>query len=260
MEFKNEWCELYEGDCLEVMNKIPDHSIDMILCDLPYGTTAHIWDSMLPLDKLWEHYSRIIKSNGIIALFGTEPFASILRTSNLPEWRYDWTWKKNSPNGFLNCNYAPLKITETISIFSSGKVGSLSKNPIRYYPQGTTEVNIEKTNNPNSKYRKSNGYNSMNNQLNSSEKYVQKKTGYPINLIEFARDKDSVHPTQKPVSLLEYLIKTYSNEGELILDNCMGSGSTGVACRNTGRKFIGIELDPTYYDIAKNRILEKEDN
>ena len=249
--------DLIKGDCLEIMKDIPANSIDCIICDLPYGTTAHSWDAVIPFDKLWEQYHRLLKSDGIVALFGTEPFSSMLRTSNLSEYRYDWIWKKNSPNGFLNCNYAPLKITETISIFSSCTIGSLSKNPIRYFPVGTEDVNIEKRNNPNSKYRRTNGYSSMNNVLNSDKLYVQKKKGYPTNILEFERDREHLHPTQKPVALLEYLVKTYTNEGDTVLDNCMGSGTTGVACKNLGRNFIGIEKEQKYFEIAQKRIFEK---
>lgn len=249
--------DLRHGDCLELMKDIPDKSIDMILCDLPYGTTALKWDKHIDLKKLWIEYERIIKDNGIIALFSMEPFTSLLITSNLNMYKYSWIWKKDTATGHLNANYKPLNITEDMCIFSRGTVGSLSKKPIRYYPLGLKEVNIEKKNNPNSNWRKNKGYNTSNNILNSDKPFIQKYTGYPNNILEFKRDKEKLHPTQKPVALLEYLIKTYTKEGETVLDNCMGSGSTGVACKNTGRKFIGIELDENYFNIAKNRI-EKE--
>ena len=249
--------DLRHGDCLELMKDIPDKSIDMILCDLPYGTTACKWDKHINLKKLWIEYERIIKDNGIIALFSMEPFTSLLITSNLNMYKYSWIWKKDTATGHLNANYKPLNITEDMCIFSRGTVGSLSKKPIRYYPLGLKEVNIQKKNNPNSNWRKNKGYNTSNNILNSDKPFIQKYTGYPNNILEFKRDKEKLHPTQKPVALLEYLIKTYTKEGETVLDNCMGSGSTGVACKNTGRKFIGIELDENYFNIAKNRI-EKE--
>ena len=249
--------KLYNGDCLELMKDIPDKSIDMILCDLPYGTTALSWDSIIPFEPLWEQYERIIKDNGIIALFGVEPFTSLLITSNLSMYRYSWIWKKETATGHLNANYKPLNITEDICIFSKGTVGSLSKNPIKYYPLGLKEVNKQKKNNPNSTWRKNKGYNTSNNKLNSDKPFIQKYTGYPNNILEFKRDKEKLHPTQKPVALLEYLIKTYTNEGDIVLDNTMGSGSTGVACVNTKRNFIGMELDETYFNIAKERI-EKE--
>jgi site-specific DNA-methyltransferase (adenine-specific) len=246
--------DLKHGDCLELMKDIPDKSIDMILCDLPYGTTALNWDKQLDFDKLWEQYERIIKDNGIICLFGIQPFTSLLISSKVNLYRYSWIWKKDTATGHLNANYKCLNITEDICIFSKASVGSLSKNPIRYYPIGLRKINKTKKNNPNSTWRQNKGYNSMNNILTSDKTFVQKYTGYPNNILEFARDKEKYHPTQKPVTLLEYLIKTYTNVNEIVLDNCMGSGSTGVACKQLNRKFIGIELDETYFNIAKERI------
>lgn len=249
---------LYNGDMLVEMDKIPDKSIDMILTDLPYGMTACKWDSVIPFDKLWEQYNRVIKDNGAIVLFGSEPFSSALRMSNIKHYRYDWKWNKNSPTGFLNANYKPLSIFEDILVFSKATVGSLSKNKIRYFPQGLIEINKKKNNNPNSNWRENKGYPKTGNKLNSNKPFIQKYTNYPNDLLSFKRDK-SVHPTQKPVALLEYLIKTYTNKGETVLDSTMGSGSTGVACKNTFRKFIGIELDKDYFDIAKKRIEETPD-
>ena len=248
------------GDCLEVMKDIPDKSIDMILCDLPYGCgkTYNKWDKLIPVDKLWNEYNRIIKENSIVCLFSQEPFTSQLILSNLKKYRYKWIWKKESPLGFLNANYKPLGITEEICVFSNYTVGSASKNKIRYNPQGVIEVNKQKRNNPKSTWRKNKGYSVGGNKLNSNEPFVQKYTNYPVEIITFARDKEKLHPTQKPVALLEYLIKTYTNEGETVLDNCMGSGSTGVACMNTNRNFIGIELDEKYFEIARKRIEEQQ--
>ena len=244
------------GDCLELMKDISDKSIDMILCDLPYGCgkTYNKWDKLIPINELWNEYNRIIKEDGIICLFSQEPFTSQLILSNLKKYRYKWIWKKESPLGFLNANYKPLGITEEICIFSNYTVGSASKNKIRYNPQGIIEINKEKRNNPNSTWRKNKGYSVGGNKLNSNEPFVQKYTNYPIEIISFARDREKLHPTQKPVALLEYLIKTYTNENETVLDNCMGSGSTGVACVNTNRNFIGVELDDKYFEIAKKRI------
>ena len=239
--------ELIQGDCLEKMKDIPDKSIDMILCDLPYGTTACKWDSVIPFEPLWEQYKRIIKDNGAIVLFGSEPFSTELRHSNLKMFKYDWIWDKVNPFGFLDCKYRPLKSHEIISVFSKGGCSNGSKVPMKYNPQGLV-------------YRQKRMKNKLKSELlhsNPSKKeYISVATNYPKTIIEFKKDNAGLHPTQKPVALLEYLIKTYTNEGETVLDNCMGSGSTGVACINTNRKFIGIELDPEYFKIAEKRINE----
>jgi site-specific DNA-methyltransferase (adenine-specific) len=246
--------KLYNADCLEVMPTFPDKSIDLILCDLPYGTTSCKWDIIIPFDKLWEQYERIIKDDGIICLFGNQPFFSLLIASNIKLFRYSMIWEKDGPTGFLNANYKPLSIYEEIAIFSKGTVGSLSKNKIKYNPQGVIEVNKVKKNNPKSSWRKNKGYAAEGNVLNSDKEYKQRFTNYPNNILQFCRDKDAVHPTQKPVELLEYLIKTFSDEGDLVLDNTVGSGSTGVACKNTNRDFIGIEKDPDFFKIAEDRV------
>ena len=229
-----------QGDCLELMKEIPDGSIDMILCDLPYGTTACKWDTIIPFDKLWEQYNRIIKDNGAIVLFGSEPFSTLLRYSNLKMYRYDWIWKKNNSTGFQLANKRPLKDYETISVF-------YKKQPT-YNPQGL--IPYGKTNK-----RKSAGDNWS--EMLSNE-YIQQYTNYPKQIQEFSYDKQRFHSTQKPVALLEYLIKTYTNEGDIVLDNCMGSGSTCVACVNTNRRYIGFELDEKYFKIAKQRIESEE--
>lgn len=236
--------KLYNGDCLEIMKKISDKSIDMILCDLPYGTTACKWDNIIPFEPLWEQYNRVIKDNGAIVLFGSEPFSSKLRMSNLKMYKYDWVWNKKQPTGFVNANARPMKKHELISIFSNGNATSTSCT-MTYNPQGLKEYNKI------SSYT-SRGY--LGERESQSKKHIQKYTNYPSTILEFSKDKEKLHQTQKPVALLEYLIKTYTNEGETVLDNCMGSGSTGVACKNTNRKFIGIELDKNYFDIAVDRI------
>lgn len=235
--------DLRQGDCLELMEVIPDKSIDMILCDLPYGTTACKWDNVIPFEPLWEQYKRIIKDDGIIALFGCEPFGSLLRQSNIKMYRYDWFWDKKSTGGFLNAKKRPLKRIEQIIIFS--------KTTPRYFPIMEERGKVRKKGSYNK--RKGDGdmvYGKFNNISVSNNLY------YPTNLLEFSNavQKGKQHPTQKPVALLEYLIKTYTNENEVVLDNCMGSGSTGVACMNTKRNFIGIELDKNYFAIAKERI------
>lgn len=237
--------KLLHGDCLELMKKISDKSIDMILCDLPYGTTACKWDNVIPFDLLWGGYNRIIKDNGAIILFGSEPFSSKLRLSNLGMYKYDWIWDKISGVGFFDCKFRPLKTHEIISVFSKGGCSNGSKLAVKYNPQGV--IRIEKL--IKNKKVTSEIFHSK-----TSKDYISKGYNYPKSIIQFSKDKKTAHPTQKPVALLEYLIKTYTNEGELVLDNCMGSGSTGVACINTNRNFIGMELDDKYFDIAKERI------
>ena len=233
--------ELYQGDCLEVMKEIKDKSIDMILCDLPYGTTKCKWDVVIPFDKLWEQYNRIIKDNGAITLFGSEPFSSKLRISNLRMYKYDWIWKKTKAQGFLNSKKMPLKDYENICVF-------YKRLPV-YNPQGIIYGNFQ--NDRKSKYIKGED-------IYGKEKEfgISHMSNFPKQIIEFSNPsgKGQLHPTQKPVELLEYLIKTYTNENDLVLDNCMGSGSTGVACKNLNRNFIGIELDEKYFNIAKERI------
>ncbi len=247
--------DLYCGDCLEIMPSIPDSSVDLVLCDLPYGTSVvHKWNRVLPLNKLWEEYERIIKKDGVICLFGTEPFTSQLICSNLEMFRYLWLWKKETPTGFLNANYKPLNAIEEIAVFSKAKVGSLSKNPIPYHPPTLKIAGKAKVNKTESSWRFAMGYSSGKNKLNSGQGYVQKYTNYPTTILEYSREKNSVHPTQKPTDLLEFLIQTYTEPNDVVLDNCMGSGSTGVACRKTSRKFIGIEKEPYYYELAKKRV------
>jgi site-specific DNA-methyltransferase (adenine-specific) len=243
------------GDCLELMKDIPDKFIDMILCDLPYGTTACKWDVVIPFASLWEQYKRIIKDNGCIALFGTEPFSSHLRMSNLKMYKYDWVWEKDRPSNFANAKYCPLKYHETISIFNA-------KN---YYPQKVKRISNRVKQgiiNGNKSWRtikKENNISFTSNYIARSFDIYDPELKYPMSVLKYpivnsnSKEKTS-HPTQKPVALLEYLIKTYTVESETILDNCMGSGSTGVACKNLQRNFIGIEKDPEFFEIAKNRI------
>ena len=234
--------ELWQGDCLELMKNIPDKSIDMILCDPPYGTTACKWDTIIPFEPLWEQYNRIIKDNGAIVLFGAEPFSTLLRYSNLKAFKYDWIWEKEQGANFMLCKYQPYKVHEIISVFSRSRH--------IYHPQMTEGK----------PYISGKG---TSGDITRNVVKIQTKnngTRYPRSIQRFntEKSKGSFHPTQKPVPLLEYLIKTYTNEGETVLDNCMGSGSTGVACVNTNRRFIGIELDDGYFNIAKNRIEEAE--
>jgi DNA modification methylase len=240
--------KLLHGDCLELMKDIPDKSIDMILCDLPYGTTACKWDVVIPFEPLWKEYKRIIKDRGCIALFGSEPFSSHLRMSNIKDYKYDWVWEKDKGTGFAFSNKQPLRKTENISVFYT--------NTPFYDSQG---VKLDKPYThtlPVVTSDSSKGASAHNLEETGVRKYATYTHAKKTNLIYFARDsqKGSLHPTQKPIALLEYLIKTYTIENETVLDNCMGSGSTGVACINTNRNFIGIEKDDKYFEIAKNRI------
>ena len=231
--------DIKQGDYLELMKDILDTSIDMILCDLPYGTTRNKWDSVIPLNKLWEQYERIIKDNGAIVLFSQMPFSAELVHSNLKLFKYEWIWQKDNGTGFLNAKKMPLKIHENILVF-------YKKLPL-YNPQMRTGFKPYKC----KQGRHSTNYGAY------EQGHITESNGerYPIDIIKFKKDS-GLHPTQKPVELLEYLIKTYTNEGDTVLDNCMGSGSTGVACVNTNRNFIGYELNEKYFEIAEKRINE----
>ena len=238
--------QLIHGDCLEKMKDIPDGSVDMILCDLPYGTTACKWDVVIPFEPLWEQYKRIIKPNGAILLFGSEPFSSYLRMSNIKQYKYDWYWRKSRPTGGLHAKKRPMLDIETISVFY--------RFQCFYSPQGVSDCNIVHKNTDGRK--KGSGVRGAD---RKNDSYIQTKADYPRRVLDFSSPHNvgSFHPTQKPVALLEYLIKTYTLEGETVLDNTMGSGSTGVACINTKRNFIGIEKDDKYFEIAKKRINEQ---
>lgn len=230
--------DLKQGDCLELMKEIPDGSIDMILCDLPYGTTACKWDTVISFEPLWEQYKRIIKDNGAIVLFGSEPFSTELRHSNLKMFRYDWIWSKNRGTGLFNAKKMPMKSHEIISVF-------YKKLPT-YNPQMRSGKPYKCR-----QGKQSGAFGESKGEIITENKGER----YPLSVVMFnSTNGRNVHPTQKPIALLEYLIKTYTNEGETVLDNCMGSGSTGVACINTNRNFIGFELDEKYFEIAKSRI------
>ena len=231
--------DLMQGDCLELMKDIPDGSIDMILADLPYGTTACKWDTIIPFDLLWEQYERVIKDNGAIVLTASQPFTTKLIDSNIDLFRYCWVWNKKISGNPLLAKHQPLKVHEDICVFS--------KKRHNYYPQ------MRK-----GKMRKKGGGRSKLFDMEMTAKYSDEY--YPVSIIEFSNAKRGVHPTQKPVTLFEYLIKTYTNEGETVLDNVMGSGTTGVACKNLNRNFIGMELDENYFNIAKERITDHKVN
>jgi site-specific DNA-methyltransferase (adenine-specific) len=229
---------LMHGDCLELMKDVPDQSVDMILCDLPYGTTQNKWDSVIPFEPLWAQYKRICK--GAIVLTATQPFTSALVASNSRDFRYEMVWEKSSVTGHLNAHRRPMRTHEDVLVFSDFAPP--------YYPQGLK---------PYGKTKKR-GNNGTNFGKSGTENH-QEFTNYPRSIIRIANDSKPVHPTQKPVALMEYLILTYTNEGETVMDNCMGSGTTGVACMNTGRKFIGMEQDAKYFEIAQKRIHDSID-
>lgn len=248
--------KLIHGDCLEKMAEIEDGSVDMVLTDPPYGTTACKWDSIIPLEPMWEQLGRITKDNGAICLFGSEPFSSALRTSNIKMFKYDWIWHKNRGSGFVTAKKMPMKYHEIISVFYKKQV---TYNPIFEEYSDTTKKRFSK--NPrlnNDVARKEKKRNSLNKIVPTETSYNLKRGKYPSSVqfekIVHTANSNRLHPTQKPVALMEYLIKTYTNEGETVLDFTMGSGTTGVACKNLGRSFIGIEKDAEYYQLASDRI------
>ena len=249
--------KLYKGDCLEVMKGIDDKSIDMILCDLPYNKLTTQWDKLIPMNKLWEQYNRIIKDNGAILLFAQQPFTSLLVGSNIDDFRHNIVWHKDKCANFIQAKYQPRKTTEDILIFSKQGSGFVhnSKNKCTYNPQ----MIDRKPRKPTQKTVRSKSLLEVRGEacdLQSGEDFIADKS-YPENIVYFKTEhKNRLHPCQKPIKLLEWLINTYTNENEVVLDNCMGSGSTGIACINTNRRFIGIEKDDSYFEIAKKRIEE----
>lgn len=229
--------QLYHGDCLDVMPTLEAQSFDAIIADLPYGTTACKWDVVIPFEPLWREYKRLIKPRGAVVLFGSQPFTSLLVTSNLAWFRYEWVWVKSKQTGFLDAKRKPLKKHETMSVFSS--------NGHVYNPQ-MVKGEIHKRGRQ--RKAKNEHYGEFRDFIYTSDEY------YPQSVVNFASVMKPDHPTQKPTALLEYLIRTYTNEGGAVLDNVMGSGTTGVACQQTGRSFVGIEKDAGYFEIAKRRI------
>ncbi|AAR89300.1 gp10 [Burkholderia phage Bcep43] len=245
--------ELYWGDCLDLMRLLPDASVDMVMCDLPYGTTACAWDSVLPFDALWAQYRRIVKSRGAVVLTAAQPFTSALVASNFEWFKYDWVWAKNRPTNFAHAKNKPMPKHESVLVFSPGTTVHASQFKLRmtYNPQGLTRIEPRKM--------KTYNTDAMFSKRGSHGEYTQEFTNYPHSLLEFSTDQLNLHPTAKPVALMEYLIRTYTSEGDTVLDNCMGSGTTGVACINTGRRFIGMEKDADYALIATGRMREAID-
>lgn len=238
--------KIYNMDCIDGMKQLDNNSIDMILCDLPYGTTACRWDIIIPFDKLWKQYKRIIKDNGAIVLTASQPFTTFLIASNIKMFKYSLVWKKKGTNaGFAQAPYRFLKEHEDIIVFSCGGTSKNAKIRMVYNPQGLKDYN---------KVIKGRTESSHRNGRKKQENYIQKKTGYPKSILTFSEDNHWQHPTQKPVALFEYLIKTYTNKGNLVLDNCIGSGTTAVACKRLNRRFIGFEINKEYCKIADDRL------
>ena len=241
--------KLLQGDCLEMMKSISDASVDMILCDLPYGTTACKWDSVIPFEQLWEQYKRVCRKGGAIVLTASQPFTSMLVSSNLKMFKYSWVWEKNKGSNFATVKYQPMKEHEDVCVFAIGKT---IYNETRI---ARSEAGRAMVRNP----RKSNGHRAGDSSVTGnfdkghSNEHLDVETRCARSILKFNTEV-GLHPTQKPVALMEYLIRTYTNEGDMVLDNCMGSGTTGVACMQSGRKFIGMEMDAGYFEIAKGRI------
>ena len=254
MDILTENYKLYLGDCLEVMDRLIEEGmvIDAIICDPPYGTTSCKWDVIIPFDKMWERLNKLIKPGGAIVLFGSEPFSSALRMSNIKNYKYDWVWDKHIPRNFINAKIMPMQKHENIIVFNCN--GKLNYHPIMIKRDKPVKVKNYSKKNTDSVY------NLNNTGSDNLERTYDYK--YPNTIItgKWEANKGKFHKTQKPVSLMEYLIETYTNEGEIVLDFTMGSGSTGVACMNTNRKFIGIELEEKYFNISINRIFENYNN
>ncbi|MCR5065126.1 MAG: site-specific DNA-methyltransferase [Bacteroidales bacterium] len=245
---------IYNEDCLEGMKRIPDGSVDAIICDLPYGTTACAWDSVIPFEPLWEQYKRIVKPNAPIVLFSQQPFTSALIMSNIEMYKYNWIWQKDNASNFLLASHQPLKVTEDICVFGYGATTNSTKGIyLNYNPQ--KEIGGKPYIQASGKQRSDTSIMRGNKEAIKGG-YITESNGerFPLNIVRFNRDAERLHPTQKPVDLLRYLVLTYSNEGDVVLDNCMGSGTTAIACIKEHRHFIGFELDKTYYEKACARI------
>jgi site-specific DNA-methyltransferase (adenine-specific) len=236
---------LINGDCLEEMAKLESGSVDMILTDPPYGTTACKWDTIIPLEPMWEQLKRIIKPNGAIVMTSAQPFTSMLVMSGIELFKYQLVWKKSKVCHFAQAPYRFLTEHEDIAVFGFGGTSKNARVRMTYNPQGLIDCN---------KVCRGKGHSEHRPSSKVQKDYIQSKTNYPKSILDFGSDTAKMHPTQKPVALMEYLIKTYTNKGETVLDFTMGSGTTGVACKNTDRNFIGIELDSDYFQIAQDRI------
>lgn len=253
--------KLIQGDCLEEMDKLiaKNTKVDAIIADPPYGTTGCKWDSVIPFNEMWARLNKLIKPNGAIVLFGSEPFSSALRMSNIKNYKYDWTWKKSKPNGFQHSKNKPMKSIENILVFSNAPMGHKSLLGIRrmkYNPQGVKEAGLKKIKDHNYRGNTMGGDGRKSGRPNQVGKEYMAYTNFPIDFLEYANitGKNAIHPTQKPIVIMEYLIKTYTNKSETVLDFTMGSGTTGIACKNLNRNFIGVELDSKYFKLTERRI------
>ena len=246
--------KIFNEDCLVGMRDIPDKSIDCIICDLPYGSTSCAWDVIIPFDKLWEQYERIITDNGVILIFGQEPFSSKVRTSNLEMYKYDIIWKKQKPSNFQLMGYQMGRVTENIMVFSKAKA-CYTKNGVAmtYNPQLAKRDKVRKAN------AKIYGKAEMLHAYKTNDNFKEYEYKQPINVVEFNTVvKNKKHPVEKPIRLLEYLIKTFSNEGDVVLDSCMGVGSTCVAAKNCGRNYIGYEINEDYFNETVKRLCKEK--
>ena len=243
--------QLHCGDCLDVMSGLPDQSVDMVLCDLPYGTTACAWDAVIPFAPLWEQYWRLAKPNAAVVLTASQPFTTALISSQIEHFKYEWIWMKNRPTNFAHAKNKPMKKHENVLVFSKGTTVHATQSGSRmpYFPQGLVQITpkiAKKSVNEKTK--------AFFSDRPSHREFMRDATGFPHSVLEFSTEMKNVHPTAKPVALMEYLVRTYTREGDVVLDNTMGSGTTGVACVQAGRDFIGIERDADYFEIAKSRI------
>jgi len=239
--------DLHLGDCLEVMKAIPAESVDLILCDLPYGVTGLKWDAVIPFAPLWAEYDRLIKGVGAVVLFGTQPFTTAIINSRPERFKYCWIWEKSKKGDVFNAKNKPLRGHEEIAVFSAGTTANKSPRRMPYFPQGLVACDrVARNDETNRAF--------FGVRPSHRKTYRQTQTGYPSSVLKFSNENGTIHPTQKPVALLEYLIRTYTEEGATVLDNCMGGGSTGVACAAARRSFIGIEINPQFYEAAKARI------
>ena len=246
---------LHLGDCLDVMQGIPDGSVDMVMTDPPFGTTACKWDSVIPFEPMWEQLKRITKPNGAIVLMASQPFTSALVMSNVAMFKYCWVWEKTRPTGHVNAKNKPMKAHEDVAVFSTGTTvhASQSESRMIYNPQGLQSVNILKKQDTPGRRAMGTG-STVGTRPSTKATHMQTETNYPRSIVKISSESMNVHPTQKPVALMEYLISTYTNPGETVLDFTMGSGTTGVACKNLDRAFIGIEMDADYFAAASKRI------